>query len=373
MDELKKEKNRLALEKIELLDKINSYQNREDLSRDDKQDALEELNDRLNELEDKLTKTRHAYNAAVSQEKYKTDTIKYEQARSRRESVQKYEENKAKYKQVRDDRKAREDLLIKFISQNESARNEFMRGKSSQEIRERHAGEIEAFEKSLNAPAHDANQPQEVVPEAANENTEKERFTTPEEAQEFMMRMGKEIYGSELKDESQQIINGQVSDEEALNMMANAGKIQNSDVEFELEQPNGNNKSEENAKAIENDQVSDEEALNMMADAGKNQSSEVAVEVESENESKQTTTGGVKMSVTGGRIHETVSRIKEALDGKDSALLGKIKITAGLAVAALVAIPVVAPIVSSVGTVAAAGLAIDGYYNFNKGRNGLKK
>ena len=36
------------------------------------------------------------------------------------------------------------------------------------------------------------------------------------------------------------------------------------------------------------------------------------------------------------------------------------------------AIPVVAPIVSSVGTVAAAGLAIDGYYNLNKGRNGLK-
>lgn len=150
MDELRKEKNRLALEKIELLDKISSYESREDLSRDDKNDALEELNERLEVLEEELIKTRQAYNVEASKANHEEKSLEYEQMRNRRESQAKYEEGQAKYEQMRNDKKAKEDLFLSFMSENESARNEFMRGASIEDIKAKHAGEIEAFEKKKN-------------------------------------------------------------------------------------------------------------------------------------------------------------------------------------------------------------------------------
>ncbi len=165
----------------------------------------------------------------------------------------------------------------------------------------------------------------------------------------------KKLFQSEPKDESQQIINGQVSDEEALNMMANAGKIQNSNVEFELEQPNGNNKSEENAKAIENGQVSDEEALNMMADAGKNQSSEVAVEVESENKGRQLVS----------KISEAPQKIKEKLTANNNKA---IKVIAVIAAAGAVVFTAGAALGLAPAAIATAGVAGYGVSQFNKGK-----
>ena len=152
MDELRKEKNRLALEKVELLDKIASYENREDLSRDDKADALEELNERLGVLEEELTKARQAYNVEVSKTSHEENSLAYEQIRNVRESQAMHEEGQAKYQQMREDRRANEQMFLNFISQNESARNEFMRGASIEDIKARHAGEIEAFERNMNNP-----------------------------------------------------------------------------------------------------------------------------------------------------------------------------------------------------------------------------
>ena len=337
MDELKKEKNRLALEKIELLDKIAHYQDREDLSRDDKQDALEELNDRLKELEDKLTKVRQEYNTAVSQERHETDTVKYEQTRNRRESVQNHEENKAKYEQVRADRKAEEDLLIKFISQNESARNEFMRGMSSQEIRQRHAAEIEAFAKSLNAPVeNDINEPQEEIQE--------DRVMTDEEGQQLMMRMGKENYLNNSQDDAKIIENGQVSDEEARNMMVNAGK------------DNTNTESENNAQAIESGQVSDEEAQNMMANEGKNQNAvDVDVKVESENKGRQLV----------NKISEAPQKIKEKLTANNNKAIKAIAIVVA---AGTIVLTAGAALGVGPAAIAAAGAAGYGVHEFNKGK-----
>ena len=150
MDELRKEKNRLALEKIELLDKISSYESRDDLSRDDKNDALEELRERLEVLEEELVKARQTYNAEVSKANHKEKSLEYEQMRNRRASQAKYEEGQAKYEQMRNDRKAEEDMILSFMSENESARNEFMRGATIEDIHKRHAGEIEAFKKKKN-------------------------------------------------------------------------------------------------------------------------------------------------------------------------------------------------------------------------------